>query len=484
MTGSAFWVSAGVLGHIGLQVAFIIRALLRPHRQPSSRIAWVLVILALPVLGALAYFLFGDTNIGHGRAKRYRKAAAAVSELRKSHASRDGMDGVAAAHRHLFRLGQSISGFQPVAGNSAEIMAGSNATIDRLVADIDDAQSSIHLLFYIWLADTNGTKVVEAAKRAARRGVIVRAMVDAVGSRGLVRSNHWRDMEAAGVRLARALPVRNPFLHPLGGRLDLRNHRKIVVIDDHITYCGSQNCADPEFRVKARYAPWVDLMVRFTGPVALQNLALFAEDWVSHTDERLPDVVSRPVAVDEAPTGVVAQVIGTGPTERLSAIPEMFEALMHAARHTLTVTTPYYVPSEAMQSALCSAGHRGVETTLVLPARNDSWVVAASSRSYYADLVAAGVRIFEYRPGLLHAKTLTLDDEVALIGSANLDRRSFDLNYENSIVIQDREFVSGVRDRQAAFIADSRPVLAAEIEGWSNLRRLRNNAIAMLGPIL
>lgn len=480
---STFLVFAGVIAHFALQVAFIIRALIRPNRQPSSRIAWVLVILVLPVLGALFYILFGDTNIGHGRAARYRKASAQLSDLRRSNPEPDRMDGVAKRNRHLFMLGHSISGFRPLEGNAAELMVDSNTAIDSLVVDIDAAKTSVQLLFYIWLADTNGLKVVEAAKRAARRGVIVRAMADDVGSRDIIRSSHWRDMEAAGVRLVRALPVRNPFLHPFGGRLDLRNHRKIVVIDAHITYCGSQNCADPEFRIKAKYAPWVDLVVRFEGPIALQNQALFDEDWAAHTDEPLSNRLPNLPADKDLPRGV-AQAIGTGPTARPSAVPEMFEALMHAARRELVVTTPYYVPSEPMQSALCSAGHRGVETTLVVPKKNDSWIVAAASRSYYSELVAAGVRIFEYKPGLLHAKSLTLDDEVALIGSANLDRRSFDLNYENNILIQDADLVSALRDRQRRFIAESQEVLSEDIADWSVTRRLWNNSVAIRGPIL
>ena len=165
-------------------------------------------------------------------------------------------------------------------------------------------------------------------------------------------------------------------------------------------------------------------------------------------------------------------------------MPEVFEVLIHAARRQLTVTTPYYVPSEAMHSALCAAGHRGVETRLVVPARNDSWIVAAASRSYYSDLIDAGVKIYEYEGGLLHAKTLTLDDDVTLLGSANLDRRSFDLNYESNILLQDAALTATILERQRSYIAGSRAIDAAEIEAWSVWRQIWNNSIAMLGPIL
>jgi cardiolipin synthase len=338
-------------------------------------------------------------------------------------------------------------------------------------------------LFYIWLPDHNGRKIVEALKRAAARGVTCRAMVDDLGSRTLIRSPHWQAMREKGVRVAAGLPIGNPLLRPFVGRVDLRNHRKIVVIDDRITYCGSQNCADPEFLVKAKYAPWVDAVMRFEGPIARQNQFLFASDWMTYVDENLDALLSKALPLP-VPGGVVAQVIGTGPTVRYSAMPEVFEALMFAARREIVVTTPYYVPDESLQNALCTTAYRGVDTTIVFPARNDSWVVGAASRSYYADLLAAGVRIHEYVGGLLHTKSLTLDGEVTLIGSANMDRRSFDLNYENNILFHDPALTGVVRARQQEYIARSNPVTSETVAAWPMSRRLWNNLVATLGPVL
>jgi cardiolipin synthase len=292
-------------------------------------------------------------------------------------------------------------------------------------------------------------------------------------------------MQAAGVRLARALPIGNPLLRVLAGRIDLRNHRKILVIDDWITYCGSQNCADPEFLVKARYAPWVDLMVRFTGPIARQNQYLFASDWMPHVEDDMDALLRRPPPCETPNSAnLPAQVIGTGPTVRWSAMPEMFEALIHGARHELMITTPYYVPDESIQAALCTSARRGVRTTIIFPRRNDSRIVAAASRSYYAELLAAGVRIFEYPNGLLHSKSLTMDSEIALIGSANMDRRSFELNYENNILLYDPALTAQLRARQQHYLADSLEVTADQVDHWSWTRRLRNNTVAMLGPVL
>ena len=179
-----------------------------------------------------------------------------------------------------------------------------------------------------------------------------------------------------------------------------------------------------------------------------------------------------------------AIAIGTGPTVRYSAMSEMFESLFFAARRELVVTTPYYVPDEGLQSALCATAYRGVDTTLILPERNDSWIVAAASHSYYADLLRAGVKIHEYVGGLLHTKSITLDGEITLIGSANLDRRSFELNFENNILIYDAELTATIRQRQEQYLAHSKPITAEAVAAWSMQRRLWNNAIATLGPLL
>lgn len=239
-----------------------------------------MVIVALPVLGIIAYILFGEVNIGRHRVQRMGEVLARMPDVTDAVVvNRENLQpDVPERHAHLFRVGHSISGFQPIGGNSGRLLEDSDATIDAMVADIDAAHDHVHLLFYIWLPDTNGCKVAEALKRAATRGVTCLAMADDLGSRTMLHSEHRQAMRGAGARLARALPIGDPLLRALTGRIDLRNHRKIVVIDDRITYCGSQNCADPEFLVKAKYAPWVDAMMRFEGSIARQNQHLFASD--------------------------------------------------------------------------------------------------------------------------------------------------------------------------------------------------------------
>ncbi len=464
--------------HFFIIMGLSIRVLLRPRRDPASRVAWILFIMALPYVGALVYLMLGEVR--PARVAVRQRLPEATQRLSSSSATDKA--NIPESALPGFAIGASISGFAPVGGNTGHLLDNSNSTINAMVADIDAATEHVHLLFYIWLADTNGRKVVEAMMRAAQRGVNCRVIVDDLGSRDFIRSEHWSAMGRAGVQLARAQPIGNIAVRILKGRVDVRNHRKIVVIDNDITYCGSQNCADPEFAVKAKYAPWVDAVIRFQGPIARQNQQLFLADWLACTHEDRRGLALEPMQALES--GFVAQVIGTGPGNHYSATPELFATLMFSARRELVITTPYYVPDDAMQAALCTSARRGIATTIVLPARNDSWFVGAASRSYYSELLEAGVNIHEYLGGLLHAKSLTVDGEMTLIGSANMDRRSFDLNFENNILFHDANLTQAIRRRQESYIGQSKPVSPADVAAWSLRYQLRNNVMAILGPVL
>jgi cardiolipin synthase len=281
-----------------------------------------------------------------------------------------------------------------------------------------------------------------------------------------------------------ALPVGNPLWTLIRGRVDLRNHRKLMVVDNRIAWVGSQNAADPEFRIKPRYAPWVDIMSRWEGRVALHCQWQFVSDWMGECGEDITALLTDRASTPPDNGKIIAQVIGTGPTLEFDAMPACFSELIHSAREELVVTTPYFVPDEQLLFALTSAARRGVHTIMAFPKRNDSFVVAGCSRSYYADLIDAGVEIHEYRNGLLHAKTMLVDRKVGLIGSANLDRRSFELNFENNILFADTEFASAVRARQDKYLADCDRVTAAEVAQVSVARRLWQNLLATVSPIL
>ena len=464
-----------------IHIAVLCRAITRPHRTASSRVAWVAVILFLPVVGVIAYLFLGETSIGAPRLKRLRASEEGLAKV-DDDAYRPLVLGDTEAS--LFAMVSSVTDFEPVRGNRVEMAADSNASIDMLVADINAATESVHISFYIWLDDNNGTKVAKAVSAAAKRGVTCRIMIDALGSRAFTKSPLWAEMGDAGAERVVALGDVPRFGNLAVGRPDLRNHRKIVVIDDSIGYLGSQNCADPEFRVKPKFAPWVDVFFRVQGPLVAQQQWIFLSGWFAEPgQEGTPAVVkaSTPPAAD---ANVVGAMFGTGPTARTGAMSDVFVACISAARRELVITTPYFVPDEPLLAAICAAPRRGVETTLIVPTRNDSWFVAQASDSVYERMLDAGVKLYEYPLGILHAKTMTVDDRVSLIGSANMDRRSLELNYENNVLMMDPNITADVRRRQMTYLSDSVLVDPEVVRNWSFLRRLKQNAVAMLAPLL
>ena len=465
---------------LALEVAVLMRALLRPHREPAARLAWVIMIVVAPVLGALLYLLLGETRI------RRRRVGRAIDERLPRPCGDEASERRLQESDHFapFALARTVNNLCPTGGNRATLAADSNAAIDSMVADIDAAKSSVHLTTYIWLIDTNGIKVKDALIRAARRGIAVRGIADALGSRRFIASDHWRQIIDSGAQMRVALPIGNPLRAVMRGRLDLRNHRKSLVVDNRIAWCGSQNLADPQFEIKPRFAPWVDIMSRWEGPVARDWQFLFVSDWIAEGGDDISDFLRGPEAEPAEGGSIIAQVIGTGPTLPYDAMPTSFAELIHSARKELVVTTPYFVPDEQLLYAFLSAGRRGVKTIMVFPKRNDSRFVSAASRSYYDDLLESGVEIYDFRPGLLHAKTMVVDRSVGLIGSANLDRRSFELNFENNILFADRDFAEAIRARQDDYIAQSDRVTVAEVERFSLPQRLAQNFCGMLSPLL
>ena len=480
----------------GLLIAsFGLRILLRDELRPDARMGWLTVIVLLPYAGCLLYFLFGEAALrrhtllpGRRRWPRLAQFAhthlpQAAHELLAEDTARPPQAPLPVAWQAAFRYASSVNGFRALPGNQAELMANGAQARARLLADLDAAHTEIDLLYYIWLDDHTGAGVAHALMRAARRGVRCRAMVDGLGSRALLRSPLWREMQDAGVELAVALPLDHPLKVLLTSRIDLRNHRKITLIDGRIAYCGSQNCADEAFAVKASYAPWVDIMLRLQGPVVTQTQLIFAADWMQATG-RLAAPPAAPAPHTDADAGFVALAIAEGPSERARSTPQLVATLLACARREVVISTPYFIPDATVFEALCATAWRGVRVTLILPARNDSWIVGAASRSYYRRLLQAGVRIHEFHPGLLHAKTLCVDGEIALVGSTNLDLRSFDLNFENNVLLHDAATCAAIGQRQADYMSQASPVELAQVLAWPWHRRIWNNLLATLSPVL
>lgn len=464
--------------HFAAAALISLRVLTRRGLEPSSRLAWIMVVEALPLVGIGAYLLFGEVRMRRADRNRMADVRNHLSNLWR--ASRAAVD-VSGQFGPVTRIIHAVGNMRPVQGNHAVLLAQDDSAIDDLVAAIGQARDHVHVLFYIWLDDVSGRKIAQAVSQAAARGVACRVIVDALGSRAFVRSDAWRAMAAAGVQQLRAFPLGLPLISLLWGRLDLRNHRKIVVIDGQTGFTGSRNAADMAFAVKPRFAPWVDVFFRISGPAVRQMQAVFLQDWMSYGGTDLGDMLEP---VDGDGGGAVAQVLASGPDWRRGSLSDALVTLIHAARHRLTVTTPYYIPDPQVQAALVSAATRGVAVTLILPARNDSRLVCWVSEGFFRDLLEAGVTIMRYRPGLLHAKIITADGQAALFGSANLDRRSFDLNYEMNLLWLDAGLTGELDARQACYMADSDPLSLDEVRNWPRWRVARANLVALATPLL
>lgn len=280
-----------VIAHALVVIVFSIRILLRDNLSSAARLAWFMFMLFVPYVGGALYLLFGEVSLGRTVHQRHDEIFAklrsvAAGALGSCDQNLEG--NVETEYQTAFRAA-SVDGFETTLGNKAELSPDAATARSRLIEDIDNATQSVQCLYYIWLDDHTGRSVAQALVRAAQRSVVVHAMADGMGSRKFIRSKYWQNMRDAGVKLAVALPLKWVIDTILFSRLDLRNHRKITVIDSCITWCGSQNCADAEFLVKAKYAPWVDIMLRLKGPVVAQNQLLFASDWLLNNGEEVPE---------------------------------------------------------------------------------------------------------------------------------------------------------------------------------------------------
>lgn len=487
---SAFftWSFGFSLLFLATQVLLSARVLLK--RAPLSNAhAWLLVIWLIPVIGMGLYLLIGENRLGSRRVRAFQENEEA---LRAHHqelwtAREPTWDGPYERFRPLEKLGAGLCDAPAVEGNELHLLADAAETLDAMIADIDGAQSHCHLLTYIFQPSGKPVELAEALMRAARRGVECRVALDAAGSRPFFRSKLPRLLRASGVEVVELLgvsPVRLLFR-----RLDLRNHRKVCVVDGRVAYSGSQNITDDSFRPKGLRGPgpWHDATARIKGHAVLALALVFIADWnseskapISEFDQYLPQLeTGRTDGVTSA-----VQVLPSGPDRRPGAIQSAMIAAMYAATRELVLTTPYFVPDETINTALRTAAARGVEVTLIVPKNNDAVIVDHAGRASYEQLLASGVRIMRYTPGLLHAKTMTIDGMVSHIGSANLDQRSFRINFEITLAMYDHEFTTELREQQAKYIEQSEPV---ELDRWrarSTMSRVIDGAASLFSPIL
>ena len=471
---------------IGSWLIYVSMLYVVPHnRDPESALGWLLLSFFLPYLAVVLFAFIGSPKLSENRRKKQRQ----VNEFLNGWAERVAEEPKYAPlfpretpeyFKPITTLVERLGEMPVMAGNTVELLYKYDATLQRIADDIDSAEKYVHLLYYIIADDDTGRVVIDALLRAAERGVKIRVLYDALGSRAYL-GNVVKELTEAGVDVRSALPLK--LFGSQRRRPDLRNHRKIVVIDGIVGYTGSQNVVDAVYKEGIVYE---ELVARVQGPVVRQLDAVFLTDLYSETNNRLPaeetpDARSLPKLVGDAP----CQVLPSGPAFDTDNITLLFAALLYHAKRRAVLVTPYFIPDASLLRAIQNAALRGVDVHLIVSVQGDQFLVSRAQRSYYEEMLEAGVKIHAVRaPTFIHAKHLSIDDDIAAIGSSNFDVRSFLLNLEIVLMVYNTEVVKKQRELIESYYERSDEIT---LEEWLKRPRLQmfvENICRLLSALL
>ncbi|MGO1541998.1 MAG: cardiolipin synthase [Luteimonas sp.] len=436
---------------------------------PAAARSWLLLVGFVPLAGLPLYLLFGHPWLSRERVRRQAQASDAIRAGQEPQAALRWTPPGTDADSELVPLVERLGGFMPVGGNAVELLDDYDGSLQALIEAIDGASQRAHLLYYLMHDDAVGDAVARALVRAAGRGVHCRLLLDAVGAKRGLRA-YRRTLRKAGVEVHDMLP--GGLRWRRSGRIDLRNHRKLAVIDDDVAFIGSQNLAGPDF---VPDHPNRELVARVHGPAVAHVEAMFAVDWYLETGEGLEVSPARPLQDED----VAVQLLPSGPAFPFPNARDTVETLIHLAQRKLVITTPYFVPDDSTLNALRIAALSGVDVQLILSASNNQRLTELAQQACYDELLSCGVKIALYRPHFLHAKHMSVDEEIALVGSLNLDIRSFALNAEIGLICYDQRVVARMRGIEAEYLEDAgqlsldqwrqRPGFKRSLEGIARL---------------
>ncbi|MBS0454566.1 MAG: cardiolipin synthase [Proteobacteria bacterium] len=449
------------------------------RRAPVSTVSWILSLALLPILGFFIYYFLGPQRLVKQRLKRLRSKASANAQADLA-LLRDAQERAPPALRQLAELGTATCGLPVSSATGVELLSGGARTYDAIFQAIREARHHVHLEYYIYEPDKIGTQLRDLLIERAKEGVAVRLLIDALGSKRIGRQ-FMAPMREVGIEVALFHDTK------IGRRLrpvtNYRTHRKIVVCDGRVGFTGGVNITDEEDK-RTRPDAYHDVHVRLEGSVVRWLQTTFLEDWTYATgdvprdiDADLPQLLPRVEAGD-----IPVQIITSGPDSQLEAIHRMHVAAINASTQRAWLTTPYFVPGEPAMMALTSAALRGVDVRLLVPRRSDSLIVSAAARSYFEELMAAGVKVWEYKERMLHSKTLVVDDNCAMIGTANFDNRSFRLNFEVCAVVYGPELTKPLAAQFETDLHSSSGVRGLRKQPF--LRRLGDASARLFSPLL
>jgi cardiolipin synthase A/B len=483
--GSGYWdgwlfpIFSAVITVSVILIAFVIFI---ENRKPSQTLNWLLVLAAFPVVGFLFYLLFGQnyrkSKMFKEKAEMDEKAFKQVEGFR--FLSENELNELGEHRKTLFKLAQTM-GQSPISFHTeTKVLTNGKEAFPKMMEELKKAQHHIHLEFYIVRDDNLGNEIKDILIDKAKNGVEVRFLYDAVGSWQLSKQ-YINELRSAGVEFIPFAPVHLPFLN---NKVNFRNHRKIVVIDGRVGFVGGLNIGDEYIGRNKYFGNWRDthLYVRGEGVRSLQTV--FLRDWFYMTGKTLlnSDYLIKEHDVDQIQGGF--QLIAGGPDTRWETIKMLFFSMMTSAQKSIWIATPYFIPDEDILSAIKIAALSGLDVRLLVPNRPDKKIVYYGSQSYYPELLEAGVKIYQYNKGFLHSKILIVDNELASIGTSNMDMRSFHLNFEvNAFLYRTESTEQLVKD----FLKDieySTPIDYEKFKKRSIFMRIYESTCRLLSPLL
>ncbi len=473
MTSDSGWFAITVaitLFAIDLLVRILAVIYVPRNRRPQTALAWLLAIFFIPYLGILLFLLVGNARLPRMRRQRQRQVNEYILD------TTEGFDRVKLDPpwpiwlEPIVSLNRTLGAMPLVGGNSAALYADNQKALDAMTAAIAAAKKTVHVEFYILLLDDTTAPFFDALEAAHQRGVKVRVLLDHLGN---FQYPGFRRTKKRLTRMGVEWHLMLPF-QPLRGKIqrpDLRNHRKLLVVDGEVAFTGSQNIVETGYQRKGNHKRglhWKDFMARFEGPVVAGIDALFVTDWYCETDELLQREAAPARATGSG--DIDCQVVPSGPGFDGENNLRMFNSLVYAARERIILVSPYFVPDDSMLYAITTAAQSGIHVELFVSEIGDQFLVYHAQRSYYEVLLRAGVRIYMYQaPTILHAKHMTVDDEIAVIGSSNMDMRSFTLDLEISVMARGEQFLADMRRIEDAYREESRELT---LEAWQRRNRI------------
>jgi cardiolipin synthase A/B len=461
-----------IIAIVGWIIPLVMLFIIPVNRKPSSATAWLMLVFFLPYIGLIIFLLIGSPKLPRRRRAMQRAMDELISKAISDAEQRSELTTlleprIPTRYEPFVALNSNLGFLPAFGGNSVELLPQYNEVFQRIAEEIDSAKKFVHIEYFALNRDKETECVFAALERAVSRGIKVRVLMDHLGSRKYPNFKKMRkQLTEAGIENHLMLPLR--FFNSQYTRPDLRNHRKIVVIDGQVAFTGSQNLIRRNYFRKDKIY-YDELVALVKGPIAAQFEAAFVTDWYSETDfvlnsQNAPETYMEPFIGGN----ILCQVLPSGSGFDNENNLRLFTSLIHSAKYKLVITNPYFVPEDALMIAITSAALRGVDVTLLNSAVSDQFFVSRAERSYYYDLLNAGVKIYQYNaPILLHSKLISVDDDIAVIGSSNLDIRSFQLNLEVTLVCYDASVVADLRQVEEAYMRKSRLVNLGE---WKTRR--------------